>query len=123
MTDDDPGLGPERRRAPRAAADWAITVELDSGPCEARVRDISRSGLSFFVDRPIRVMTCLRLAIDLPVRHGGRRVYGTGAVVRCEKISARIDHYEVAVFLQEMAEPDRALVAEYVDAWRAACAG
>ena len=83
------------------------------------MRDISKSGLCFFVDRPIPIMTCLKLAIDLPVPDGIRRVSGAGAVVRCERIAARVDHYEVAVFLHDMAEPDREVVEAYVEAWRA----
>ncbi len=104
----------ERRRHDRARAEWPITVRLDDGAHEAKVRDISRAGVCFFLDRPLREMTGLRIELQLPVEGGVRRVTGAGAVVRCEKISAAIDHYEIAVFLQEMAEPDRAAIDAYV---------
>lgn len=104
----------ERRRWPRAQADWPMRLALADGEHEARVRDVSRAGVSFFLDRPLPVMTRLRVDLELPVEGGKRFVTGTGAVVRCEKISARLEHYEIAVFLQEVAEPDARALEAYV---------
>lgn len=108
----------ERRQWTRAKAEWPLTVVLDDGRHEARVRDISRAGICFFIDRPIAEMTALQIEFELPVKGGMRRIAGTGAVVRCDRISVAVDHYEVAVFLQEMSEPDRATIAEYVAVWK-----
>ncbi|MFT5048948.1 MAG: hypothetical protein ACI8QZ_000335 [Chlamydiales bacterium] len=106
--------GDDRRRWQRARAEWPITVQLADGPHEARIRDVSQAGVCFFLDRPLPEMTMLSIQFELPVEGGRRRVRGSGAVVRCEKISAAIDHYEIAVYLQDMAEPDRATIASYV---------
>ncbi len=108
----------ERRRWTRAKAEWPLTVVLDDGRHEARVRDISRAGICFFIDRPIAEMTALKLEFELPVDGGMRRIAGTGAVVRCDRISVAVDHYEVAVFLQELPDPDRATIEEYVALWK-----
>jgi len=108
----------DRRRWPRANADLAATVALDGSTNEARVRDISRAGICFYLDRPIPLMTVLELRMSLPVADGMRQVTGRGAVVRSEKISAHVEHYEIAVFLHEMADPDRKCVEEYVGHWR-----
>ncbi len=108
--------GADRRLHPRANADWPIHLSLAEGPCEGKLRDLSKGGCCFFLDRPIPLMTVLRVRLELPVQDGVRRIMGTGAVVRCEKISARIDHYEIAVFLQEVAEPDREALEEFVRA-------
>jgi hypothetical protein len=108
------GSGSERRRWNRADADLAVTVSLSGGRSEARLRDISRAGICFFLDRPIPLMTVLELSVNLPVQAGVRRIGGHGAVVRCEKIAKRVDHYEVAVFLHEMAEADRRVIEEFV---------
>ncbi len=105
----------ERRRWRRVTAEWPIQIQLDDGQHEARVRDISRAGVCFYLDRPLREMTRLKLVIEIPVKQGVRRVTGTGAVVRCERISARLDHFEIAVYLAEMAEPDRATIDAYVN--------
>lgn len=106
--------GAERRRWRRASAEWPIQIQLDDGPHQARVRDISRAGVCFFLDRPLREMTQLKIELEIPVAGGLRRVSGKGAVVRCEKISARLDHYEIALYMQEMAEPDRETIEAYV---------
>ena len=114
--------GIERRRHGRASADWPITLNLADGVYEAKLRDLSRGGVCFFLDRPLSPMTLLRLELKLPVPGGVRNVIGSGAVVRCEKISARLDHYEIAVFLQDVAEPDRDALEGFVRARQAAAA-
>ena len=113
------GRAAERRRWTRARADWPITIDLEDGRHEARVRDVSRSGVCFFLDRPVREMTLLRVEFELPVRGGVRRVCGSGVVVRCERIATVVEHYEIAVFVQDMAPPDRDTIASYVAGWRA----
>lgn len=108
--------GSERRRWSRAGADLPVTVNLAGGRSEARLRDISRAGVCFFLDRPIPLMTVLELSVSLPVQAGLRRVGGHGAVVRCERIAKAVDHYEVAIFMHEMAEADRRTIEEFVAA-------
>lgn len=110
--------GRERRQWERARAEWPITITLEDGSHEARIRDVSRGGVCFFLDRPVREMTTLRIEFDLPVGSGTRRISGVGVVVRSEKISQAIDHYEIAVFLQDMAQPDRETIEAYVGDWR-----
>jgi len=106
--------GSERRRWTRAGVDLPVTVSLSGGRSEARLRDISRAGVCFFLDRPIPLMTVLELSVSLPVKGGLRRVGGHGAVVRCDRIAKAVDHYEVAVFLHEMAEADRRTIEDFV---------
>ena len=109
----DPG-GRERRKFRRARLDLPITISLDDGDHEAKIRDVSRGGVCFFLDRPVEEMTALRVEFDLPTEHGLRRITGDGAVVRCEKISRTLEHYEIAVFVQNMAAPDRDTIEQYV---------
>lgn len=114
----DQPSGRERRQWHRARVEWPITVVLDDGPHQARIRDVSRGGVCFFLDRPVKEMTALRVEFDLPVASGVRRISGMGAVVRSERIAERVDHYEIAVFLSDMAQPDRETIEEYVTQWR-----
>ena len=118
MTDDplttpEP-TGAERRQYPRADADWPIRLLLPEGHFEARVRDVSRAGICFFLDRPIPEMTSLRIDLELPVQEGMRFVRGDAVVVRCDKISDRLEHYEIAAFLNDMAAPDRDALEAFV---------
>ena len=76
-------MGSERRQWQRARAEWPITVVLDDGVHQAKIRDVSRGGVCFFLDRPVPEMTLLRMEFDLPVEKGVRRISGQGAVVRC----------------------------------------
>lgn len=116
--------GRERRRHPRAEADWPLELQLGAVPVKARLRDVSRSGLCFFLDRPVTEMTVLSLNVAVPPGDGaavgdgaGKRgklpqIQAKGVVVRCEKISERVDHYEVAIFFHDIKPED----AEAIDA-------
>jgi hypothetical protein len=113
-----PRDGSERRAHPRAVCDGSITIQLDDGAHRARLRDVSRAGICFFLDRPIAEMTVLSVRIELPAR-GGRapeRIESRGVVVRCLPLSKAVDHYEIALFLNELGEPQR----ERLDAFVAA---
>jgi hypothetical protein len=106
--------GAERRRWARAQSDLPITVTLADGSSPARVRDVSRAGVCFFLDKPIPMMTVLDVTLDVTAASGPRQIRGRGAVVRCERIAKAVDHWEVAVFLNEMSEGDRRAMEEYV---------
>jgi len=60
------------------------------------------------------MMAVLDLSLDLRLPAGMRRIRGAGAVVRCERISRVLEHYEIAVFVHEMAEIDRKAIEEFV---------
>jgi hypothetical protein len=109
-----PLSGQERRRWLRAACDMPVTLNLGGTRCEARLRDLSRNGACFFLDRPVPMMTQLELSLDLRLPTGMRRIRGAGAVVRCERISKALDHYEIALYVTEMAEIDRKAIEEFV---------
>ena len=109
-----PREGDERRHHPRAAVDWPLEITLEDGVHEARLRDISRSGVSFYLDQRVPEMTLLRLLLELP--DSGGRIAGTGVVVRCRPVSPALEHYEVAVFLNEMDDRDRETLARLVRA-------
>jgi hypothetical protein len=110
--------GRERRAHPRASCDCTITIQLDDGPHRARLRDISRAGLCFFLDRPLNEMTLLSVRIDLPAVGRGKplSIQGQGVVVRCLAIAQGVDHYEVAVFLSSLGEPQREQLDTFVAA-------
>lgn len=100
--------GAERRRWPRADADIPVAISLDGVVHQARVRDVSRAGVCFYLDRPAPLMTVLGVELDAHQAGEGRKIRGQGAVVRCEKISPHVSHYEIAVFFHDMSESDRA---------------
>ena len=112
--------GRERRAHPRASCDGSITLQLDDGAHRARLRDVSRAGISFFLDRPLPEMTILAVRIELAARGAeeAARIEGRGVVVRCLPISRAVDHYEIALFLNDVTESQR----ERLDAFVAAAA-
>jgi PilZ domain-containing protein len=98
-------LEQERRAHPRIQAP-ELPLTLVGSNTAFRVRDISQSGVAFYADSPVPLMTRVQFEIQLP--HSGTdelSVKGEGAVVRCERISPALGHYEVAVFFQHLEGP------------------
>ena len=110
--------GRERRAHPRAICDGSITIDLEDGSHRARLRDVSRAGICFYLDRPISEMTILGVRIELPGGGPGgpARLDARGVVVRCQPIARAVDHYEIALFLNDMGEPQRAQLDAFVAA-------
>jgi hypothetical protein len=109
--------GRERRAHPRAICDGSITIDLEDGSHRARLRDVSRAGICFYLDRPLSEMTILGVRIELPSGGGEpMRLDARGVVVRCQPIARAVDHYEIALFLNEMGEPQRAQLDAFVAA-------
>jgi hypothetical protein len=106
--------GRERRRWPRAKADWPISLDLPEGRYEARVRDISEAGVCFFLDRPLRLMTQLAIELELPSDGKPLQLRGTGVVVRCEPIAQAVDHYEIAVFMPDLSDLEKGAIRMFV---------
>ncbi|MEO0651050.1 MAG: PilZ domain-containing protein [Planctomycetota bacterium] len=107
--------GREQRKHPRARAEWSARIAVEGGFTEVQLRDVSAAGVCFFSDQPIPELTLLGLHLDVPEPNGGQRaVDARGAVVRCEPISPHLEHYEVAVFLNDIASEDRQALADYV---------
>lgn len=106
--------GAERRQHARARADWPLSVRMGESRQEVRLRDLSAAGACFFHDQPIDEMTLVELSFDLPAAGGTTSVLARGAVVRCQRISPRVEHYEVAVFLHDIREEDRRALAAWV---------
>jgi len=109
-----PATGRERRRWPRAKADWPISLDLPEGRYEARVRDISEAGVCFFLDRPLGLMTQLAVDLELPSDKQAVAIQGTGIVVRCETISKALEHYEIAVFMPELTDLQKGAIRIFV---------
>ena len=112
-------MGAERRQHLRIPSELSIDVALDDGPHQARLRDISESGLCFFLDRPIEEMTILQVGFQLPSDKGLHSVSTTGVVVRSRKISPAVDHYEIALFFNGLDSASRLALQSFVVGARA----
>jgi hypothetical protein len=106
----------ERRQHPRVpAGDLPIQIQM-AGQAPLKVRDLSRSGIAFYSESPIAMMTQVAFALEFPRADGASRfAEGHGVVVRCERLASALGHYEVAVFFSELSAEAAALVQGYVD--------
>jgi hypothetical protein len=106
------GRSIERRKAPRAPADFSIRLADRGEAREARVKDLSTHGLCCWYPEPVAEMTLVRLDLELPGQ-GAHEVQG--AVVRCQKVRGQSPPtYEVAVYFTRVPAECRAALAQYV---------
>ena len=103
--------GPERRQHPRANAEMPITIGAKDRRFEARVRDISKSGICFSSPIHFPAMTVLRMDLQLPGKPA-KNVRADGAVVRCVK--SPTGDYSVAVFFTGITESEQSALADFV---------
>ncbi|GAB4150091.1 MAG: hypothetical protein Fur0037_18520 [Planctomycetota bacterium] len=103
---------PDRRRAPRAQADFPIRLTEVADASPARLKDISEIGLCCVSENPLDEMTLLGIDLKLPGAQIAHRV--KGAVVRCEPMPKGEKGYEIAVYFTEVPETTRGALRQYV---------
>ncbi len=108
-------MGAERRIHLRIPTDLTLKIALADGVHVARLRDVSQSGLCFFLDRPIDEMSILEVSLDLPSDDGSFSVRTTGVVVRSRKISPAVDHYEIALFFNGLDDTAREALSLFIN--------
>ncbi len=103
----------ERRRAPRAEADFEIQLFGPTGAHSARIRDISENGLACESSAAVDEMTVLELGLALP---GAPTQKIQGAVVRCEPIAGSDPaSFDLAVFFTDVPMQARTALKSFVE--------
>ena len=110
----------ERRGYPRASADFALRIHDAISIIEARVQDISCSGLYCQIKKTIPVMTKVAVFLLLPDPDRGgvdlREIRCQGVVVRSQPRAERDElFYDTAIFFTELKENDKEKIARYVN--------
>lgn len=107
----------ERRRAPRAKTNVPVKILCDDGDMVTQTVNISRSGVYCTVDRPVEVMSKLKVCLLIPVKKLGKtstkKINCQGIVVRTEPIAGS-KNYNVAVFFNDIVQRDADCIADYV---------
>lgn len=103
----------ERRKHQRkAVADLPIIV---NGDTPLRVRDLSQSGACFFSETPMRMMTHVKFSFEFENSDEETvALSGEGVVVRCERLSPTLGHYEIAIFFQSLDEGGSIAINQYL---------
>ena len=104
----------ERRAAPRVQMDFPGKLTLPDGTSDARIRNISVSGISCVTDRALPVMTQVELIILLPIAGSPVPIHCAGAVVRSSPLEAHADQFETAIFFTELGEEARNELEDFV---------
>ena len=93
----------DRRRHPRIEGDGLPLLLQGEQTEPLRVRDISLSGIAFFSEAPVPVMTRVAFILEFPKQNSEpSRLEGSGVVVRCERLASALGHFEVALFFQDL---------------------
>ena len=103
----------ERRRAPRALADFSIQLTPTQGATPARLKDLSAIGLCCTTTARLKEMALVGIDLQLPGE--SKRHALQGAVVRCEPERNQKGSYEVAVYFTQIDEAAKKAFGAYVD--------
>lgn len=103
-----PSAPPERRRAPRIAADLPLQLVARDAGATAQLRDLSTIGLSCVFPEPIPEMTAVNLELEL----GGQKHEIVGAVVRSERLD---EGWEIAVYFTQITDEATSGLTSYIE--------
>ncbi len=109
---------PERRKDHRLDNSIPLKLCQEDGDIVTETENISRSGAYCRVSRYIEPMTKIKTQLLLPITRNGKqatkRISCSGVVVRIEEISNPKDHYNVAIFFNDISVKDSELIADYI---------
>jgi hypothetical protein len=111
----------ERRGAPRAPEkDLAMKLKLGELDTAIYALNISASGAYCKIDKEVPLMSRVKIVIMLPdpEKAGSptRRIEVTGVVVREHPVvvDGKTQHYDLAIFFEDISQKDREAIASYV---------
>jgi hypothetical protein len=109
--------GAERRVHPRIDNNVPLKIFHEGGDIVTETGNISRSGAYCKVNKYIAPMTKFKINLLLPVKKNGKttskKIACEGAVVRIEP-SKLNQHYNVAIFFNDISQRDAESIADYV---------
>lgn len=102
----------ERRRAPRAVADFPIQLNPAGQATPARLKDLSAIGLCCTTSAKMQEMSIVGIDLQLPGE--SKRHALQGAVVRCEPTRGSKSSYELAVWFTQIDDAAKKALGAYV---------
>ncbi len=107
----------ERRKHPRLENNVPIKICQEDGDIVTESRNISRAGVYCRVQKPLGVMTKLKIHLLLPSQKNGKittkKVSCQGVVVRTEPIKGE-DAFYAAIFFNDISPKEAEYISEYV---------
>lgn len=106
----------ERRGAPRSVKDIEMKMKLGELDTVIHTLNISASGAYCKIDKEMPLMSRVKLVIMLPEQGAGNRIEVTGVIVREHPVvvDGKIQHYDVAIFFEDISRKDRDALTRYV---------
>ncbi len=106
----------ERRRTPRTASRLSMVLSDQTREMATRTENISASGAYCSLPHFLPLMTKLEVRLELPGSPKPKPIRCQGVVVRVHPPAATAQRtsYDVAIFFNDLAERDRAVIAGYV---------
>ena len=112
----------EKRRYHRVKKALPLKISHSEFDVVTETRDISGNGAYCSVNKPIAVMTKLRIVILIPVKKAEltsvKKVVCQGVVVRETVVEGDKKHpYHIGIFFNEISESDRKALTSYINSF------
>lgn len=114
-------ISSERRTFPRIAdKDFAMELKLGEFDTLIHTLNVSASGVYCKIDRPIPLMSRVKLALMVPGLKNAdstpMQIETTGVVVREHPviIDGQKKHYDIAIFFEDLSDEGRRIIQDYI---------
>lgn len=110
----------ERRKHPRITRKLPLKVKAGTFDLATETQNISLSGICCQVNKYIEPMTKVRITMLLPLKlknnkTTAKKVNCRGIVVRAERPEGQENKYDIAVFFNDMRQPDINIIQRYIE--------
>ena len=101
----------ERRKTPRAKADFRVEIAYQNSRIIADTTNISASGIYCQIDHSIPLFREIGISIKVPGI--AETIECSGAIVRCEKVPGN-ERYNLAIFFEDLSIENKSRLSGYV---------
>jgi PilZ domain-containing protein len=93
----------ERRREPRVAVQLPLRFTFAGKTIDARIVDLSNSGIRFHTPQPLPVLSRMQMTLQLPEPGRPAPITIVGVVVRCAEVRGRGKRpFDAAIFFEDV---------------------
>ena len=105
--------GADRRQFPRSRTSVNLHPAAATGILN-HVDNISANGVLCHTEKPLPLMTRMRIGLELPKPHS-RAIDAEGVVVRCDPPDSEDEHYRVAILFTRLSDEEHEAIRKFVE--------
>jgi len=109
-------MAAQERRKFQRIEDGGLSLKLEGFDSITHTLNISPSGVYCKVDKPLPLMSRVKLKLMVPDKATVKNLEVSGIVVREHPVivDGSIKHYDIAIFFEDLSAKDKEIIADYI---------